>query len=234
MGLRFRKSLRILPGLRLNLSKRGLSATLGRRGASLNLGRRGPVANIGIPGTGLSYRKKLGGGGPPTDAAGAPRSSILGCGCLIAVALLAFGLLAWCGDSIDNPGKPAGAARAAEDTATTRAQEFYLHGPMNLRGGPATSFGVLRTLQKGEKVQLGLKDASGWAVLYLSGVAAGYLYRGSDLVKSWPPGTQPGSQMQRAVPGRTSTSGYNLGPQGGCYTYSASGRKRYVDRSLCR
>ena len=27
--------------------------------------------------------------------------------------------------------------------------------------------------------------------------------------------------------------GYYTGPRGGCYTYSASGRKRYVDRSYC-
>jgi len=28
-------------------------------------------------------------------------------------------------------------------------------------------------------------------------------------------------------------SGYIRGPRGGCYTFSASGKKRYVDRSLC-
>lgn len=28
--------------------------------------------------------------------------------------------------------------------------------------------------------------------------------------------------------------GYYVGPRGGCYTYSASGRKRYVDHSYCR
>ena len=28
--------------------------------------------------------------------------------------------------------------------------------------------------------------------------------------------------------------GYYTGPRGGCYTFSASGRKRYVDRSYCR
>ncbi len=27
--------------------------------------------------------------------------------------------------------------------------------------------------------------------------------------------------------------GYTRGPRGGCYTFSASGKKRYVDRSLC-
>jgi hypothetical protein len=29
------------------------------------------------------------------------------------------------------------------------------------------------------------------------------------------------------------SSGYIRGPRGGCYTYSKSGRKKYVDRSLC-
>lgn len=30
-----------------------------------------------------------------------------------------------------------------------------------------------------------------------------------------------------------SSGGYYTGPRGGCYTYSRSGRKRYVDRSRC-
>jgi hypothetical protein len=34
------------------------------------------------------------------------------------------------------------------------------------------------------------------------------------------------------MPSRTDNR-YHLGPRGGCYTYSSSGRKRYVDRSLC-
>jgi hypothetical protein len=29
------------------------------------------------------------------------------------------------------------------------------------------------------------------------------------------------------------SNGYIRGPRGGCYTYSASGNKSYVDRSLC-
>ncbi len=59
MGLRFQKRLRILPGLRLNLSKRGVSASVGPRGADVNIGRGGITTNAGIPGTGLSYRAKL-------------------------------------------------------------------------------------------------------------------------------------------------------------------------------
>lgn len=60
MGLRFRKRKRLLPGVTLNLGKRGGSLSLGRRGGSLNLGRRGPTATVSVLGTGLSYVKRLG------------------------------------------------------------------------------------------------------------------------------------------------------------------------------
>jgi Protein of unknown function (DUF4236) len=56
MGFRFRRSLRILPGVRVNISKRGLSSvSIGRRGLTLNVGRKGTKETIGLPGTGISY-----------------------------------------------------------------------------------------------------------------------------------------------------------------------------------
>ena len=61
-GLRFQKRLRILPGLRINLSKSGASTTLGPRGAGVNIGKDGITTNAGLPGSGLSYRQKVGGG----------------------------------------------------------------------------------------------------------------------------------------------------------------------------
>lgn len=61
MGLRFQRSVRIAPGLRLNLSKSGVSASLGRPGATLNIGRRGVEGSAGLPGTGLSYRRRVAG-----------------------------------------------------------------------------------------------------------------------------------------------------------------------------
>jgi hypothetical protein len=60
-GLRFQKRLKLLPGLKLNLSKSGASATLGTKGAGVNIGPGGITTNAGIPGTGLSYRQKLSG-----------------------------------------------------------------------------------------------------------------------------------------------------------------------------
>lgn len=60
MGFRFRRSISICPGVRLNLGKSGLTGlSIGPRGASLSVGSRGTHANIGLPGTGLSYRTRL-------------------------------------------------------------------------------------------------------------------------------------------------------------------------------
>jgi hypothetical protein len=59
--MRFRKSIKLAPGLRMNLSGSGVSWTLGPRGASIGIGRRGSYLNTGIPGTGLYSRQRLGG-----------------------------------------------------------------------------------------------------------------------------------------------------------------------------
>jgi hypothetical protein len=59
VGWRFRKSFRLAPGVRLNVSGRGVSATIGSGWASVSLSDRGAIANVHLPGTGLSYRERL-------------------------------------------------------------------------------------------------------------------------------------------------------------------------------
>ncbi|SFV27317.1 DUF4236 domain-containing protein [Hyphomicrobium facile] len=56
---RFRKTISILPGVRINLSKTGVSGSLGGHGATVNVGKKGQQVTLGIPGTGLSYRTPL-------------------------------------------------------------------------------------------------------------------------------------------------------------------------------
>jgi hypothetical protein len=55
MGFRFRRSIRLLPGVRLNLSKGTPSISVGPRGFTTNIGKRGVRNTIGLPGSGLSY-----------------------------------------------------------------------------------------------------------------------------------------------------------------------------------
>lgn len=57
MGFRFRKQIKIAPGLKLNVTKKGLSSfSLGKKGASINVSGKSVSNTIGIPGTGLSYK----------------------------------------------------------------------------------------------------------------------------------------------------------------------------------
>lgn len=58
---RIRRSIRLAPGIRLNLSKSGVSTSIGPRGATVNVGgKRGPRATVGVPGTGVSFTEQLG------------------------------------------------------------------------------------------------------------------------------------------------------------------------------
>ena len=58
--MRFRKSLKIAKGVKLNLSKTGVSFTLGTgKGLSLNMGNKGAFLNWSIPGTGVYDRVRL-------------------------------------------------------------------------------------------------------------------------------------------------------------------------------
>lgn len=59
MGFRFRKSIKLFPGFKINLTHKGISsASIGKSGASLNIGKKGMRTSVCIPGTGLSYSKK--------------------------------------------------------------------------------------------------------------------------------------------------------------------------------
>ena len=68
MSWRFRKSFRVLPGVKLNLTARGLSATLGTSPFSVNVGPGGVYRNITIPGTGIWDRQRI--GGPSSQPSG--------------------------------------------------------------------------------------------------------------------------------------------------------------------
>lgn len=64
MGLRFRKSVSLCKGVKLNFSKTGMSVSLGTRGYHKTISTSGRVTTtVGLPGTGIYYTdtKKIGG-----------------------------------------------------------------------------------------------------------------------------------------------------------------------------
>ncbi|PWT79036.1 MAG: hypothetical protein C5B59_00560 [Bacteroidetes bacterium] len=68
MGWRFRHSFKLIHGVRLNLSKTGLSCSVGGAPLTVNVGPRGVYGTASLPGTGISYRQRFGGShqGEPT------------------------------------------------------------------------------------------------------------------------------------------------------------------------
>lgn len=55
MGFRFRKSVKLFPGLRVNFSTSSASVSVGPRGLRYTVGSKGTRVTAGIPGTGLSW-----------------------------------------------------------------------------------------------------------------------------------------------------------------------------------
>ena len=123
MGFRFRKSIKIAPGIRLNISKRGQSLSIGGRGATTNISKRGIRQTFGIPGTDLSYSRMVGKGkqrgsrdassqvglraGNGTPVAG----SKLGLGCvLVLVVILAVCAGVGSGNEANSGARPTSAA----------------------------------------------------------------------------------------------------------------------------
>lgn len=103
MGLRFRKNIKILPGVKLNLGKKSAGVSAGTTGARYSVNSSGrKTSTVGIPGTGLSYSKSSGGGKKSDKGS----KTVLPWRLIIAVGVLIFllvGGIAACTDSDDEP-----------------------------------------------------------------------------------------------------------------------------------
>lgn len=60
MGWRYRKSIKIAPGVRLNLNKKSVGVRIGGKRGGININSKtGTTARVSFPGTGLSYTQKI-------------------------------------------------------------------------------------------------------------------------------------------------------------------------------
>jgi hypothetical protein len=65
MGFRLWRRVRLVPGLRANISRSGISLSIGHRGAWYTVGPRGRRVTLGLPGTGIFYTQSLPPAAPP-------------------------------------------------------------------------------------------------------------------------------------------------------------------------
>ncbi len=83
MGFRYRRSIRIARGVRVNVSKSGTSLSLGGRGVTTNIGPRGTRTTFSLPGTGLSYQTSRRSSGGGSALGGLLMLVLVGCGVLL-------------------------------------------------------------------------------------------------------------------------------------------------------
>ena len=75
MGVRFKRTKSVAPGVKVNLNKKSSSVRLGGKGAGVTFNTNGKVTHsAGVPGTGLYYTDSSGGGSSESDD-----SCCLGC-----------------------------------------------------------------------------------------------------------------------------------------------------------
>jgi hypothetical protein len=166
MGLRFQRVLRIFPWLRINVSKGGVSGSVGPRGADINIGRHGVTTNAGIPGTGISYRSKLG-----------SHSGKLGV--LALVAALGFAAfknadrltslfqhppnsVASATKTLTASKRELAAQRVTDAAVPVQGLRYVRRGGSDLRESPTASARVLKKESKGAQVEL-LSTSGPWA-----------------------------------------------------------------------
>lgn len=98
MAWNFRRRVKLLPGVTLNIGKRGVSTSIGPRGARVTYGHGKRRTTVGIPGTGISHTavKSTTKGKKPSKPAseGLDFGQLLGLGIVgLFVALIVFGWL---------------------------------------------------------------------------------------------------------------------------------------------
>jgi hypothetical protein len=220
MPLRFHRVISIIPGLlRINLSKGGISGSVGPRGADINIGKQGVTTNAGLPGTGLSYRQKL----------GVAHGSGVGVGLFIAaLAFAGYKYVAHNGlpnisgitpaqQTISSrlPGDDSGSipkvtreahvthphhARPAAGVDVVAAAKpaggrmYVRRGNSDLRPAPSTSSEAIRKLAKGDTVTLiALSDK--WAEVDNHGTKG---WVRASILKDTPPGTKTPKKKKKA------------------------------------
>lgn len=165
----------------------------------------------------------------------------------IRMASLAFlaGALSACGDAPE-PGLadlvypvPAHAATPSRFAAlpdVPALTTLYAHSTINIRSEPSRTASIIRTLATGDSVIVG-EPVDDWSAVIEGGATTGYVSRSTNSLQT----SRPAAIRQLLPSGRSRSSGrgsassrrYYRGPRGGCYYYTDSGNKQYVDRSVC-
>jgi hypothetical protein len=185
MGFRFRKSIKVAPGVRVNVGKRGASSvTIGPRGSSMSVGKRGTLVNAGIPGTGLSYRAKIGGNktGGKEPRADQPSPAAQKASWVVLLVIIGGGL--WmCSKHTPSKNEALDAAQATTLAQASPAMAWHAIGPYTVGMGidEVKRRGVTKCTPKPKGQECAIPDGKAFGAPY----SRGYItFSGMPLVAS--------------------------------------------------
>lgn len=251
MGFRFRKSFKILPGVRLNLSKSGISTSLGGPGATVNIGPKGTRHTVGLPGSGLSFSSyaphgPAEEGGTDSEGRAANSNRGAGCGCL-AIILVAVAALGQCSSSDQTVGSPS--AKGEPEAASliqppvgpavgfSAGDTVYVSASsLNARSGPSASAPIVDSLAKGSSARIvarsgeWLQVAQGSALVWIFASHVSSHQPVQSLMASSPRHTSrvsPPPNRQGIGACGCGSGHVCIGPRGGRYCITSGGSKRY-------
>jgi Protein of unknown function (DUF4236)/Bacterial SH3 domain len=249
LGLRFRRSVSIFPGVRLNFSGSGISTSVGVKGATVNFGRHGQRTTLGLPGTGLSHstfspndtetHEEIG-----ISSAASKNSYWLGW----LLGILGILSLAYC--AVNQTGDTKTAVKAPFVTAPTSAmsapseEETVNVTHAGGRATPDRSGRVVVILRSGERVRV-VKTENGWKQVVKDGITFWILAK--QLSATATPHATLGTAQNPPLPNRKSavrpqkkkrqpssavgcscsSTRVCTGPRGGRYCLTANGNKVY-------
>jgi Protein of unknown function (DUF4236)/Bacterial SH3 domain len=257
VGWRFRRTVKILPGVRLNISRSGISSTLGPNGASINLGKRGARTTVGIPGTGISHSSLM----SPIFESGDEQnfspanSKKSGCGvwAIMAISLLALVKCVGGGDPTTTAPVATTVAIAPQGVLTSQPETRATADPssdhitgdkVEGRSNRSSTSKVTRVFQNGEAVRV-VKRKRNWIKVIQNGVTFWVLAKHISSPAHVSPSATRSSLVARPskmstkrsrTSKRTGFSGGSCpcgsgrictGSRGGRYCITSGGNKRY-------
>ena len=186
MGMRFKKSKKIAPGVKLNVSNKSVGVSVGGKGVHHSVSSSGrKTTTVSAPGTGLSYVKTSGGGSRKRKSSKKAQSGTVGCGTILLGFILFFLIVGVFSSGFSSGRKKAAEAAASSssvsavsETSTPTPTEapvetkvMYSKSSLNIRAAASADAEKLGTFSAGDSVTV-ISSENGWSKIDYNGTEA--------------------------------------------------------------
>ena len=174
MGMRFKKSKKIAPGIKLNVSNKSVGVSVGGKGVHHSVSSSGrKTTTVSAPGTGLSYVKTSGGGSRKRKSSKKAQSGTVGCGTILLGFILFF---------------------LTPTEAPVETKVMYSKSSLNIRAAASADAEKLGTFSAGDSVTV-ISSENGWSKIDYNGTEA---YVASDYLSDTQPTAAPAATQAPA------------------------------------